>query len=409
MKLLHTSDWHLGRSLYFKKRYDEFDKFLDWFILTIDREKVDGVLISGDVFDTGTPSNRSQEQYYWFLRRVAGTCCRNVIITAGNHDSPTFLNAPRELLKAMNVYVVGAITNNPDDEIIVIRDKDGEPECIVCAVPYLRDSDVRESEPGEDAECKQRRLIDGIRNHFNAVVQRAGELREHCSNPVPVVVMGHLFTTGGQIVDGDGIRELAVGSLARVPADIFTDKIAYTALGHLHVPQAVSGVSTIRYSGSPLPIGFGETMYTKSVSLVTLTNNSATVDLIPVPQFQKLARITGTLEELQKKIDELKHSGESVWVEALYTGNEVVGNLRQQLDENATGSAVILLNIKNTRITEQVLSMDDVSVTLDTLRVDDVFDRCLEEYGVDMDQRDDLRSAFQEIHTAVLEGDYQAN
>lgn len=409
MKLLHTSDWHLGRSLYFKKRYDEFDKFLAWLILTIQSECVDGLLVAGDIFDTGTPSNRSQEQYYSFLRRIVETSCRHVIITAGNHDSPTFLNAPRELLKAMNVHVVGTVSDNPDDEIITLKRTDGEPECIVCAVPYLREGDVRESEPGEDAECKQRRLIEGIRNHFNEVVSRASELRDRCQNPVPIVVMGHLFTTGGQIVDGDGIRELSVGSLARVPVDIFTGEIAYTALGHLHVPQTVAGVPTIRYSGSPLPIGFGETLHEKSVCLVTLANNSVAVDLIPVPQFQRLARISGTLSDIEKKINMLKLSGESVWVEVLYTGNEVIGNLRQQLDEIAGGSDVILLNIKNTRITEQVLGMDDVTETLDTLRVDDVFDRCLEEYDVDMDQRDDLRAAFQEIYTAVLEGDDQAD
>jgi len=112
MKVLHTSDWHLGRSLYGRKRYDEFDKFLNWLVSIIEQEQVDILLIAGDVFDTSTPSNRAQELYYRFLCQVATSCCHYVVVIAGNHDSPTFLNAPKELLRALNVYVVGAMTEN---------------------------------------------------------------------------------------------------------------------------------------------------------------------------------------------------------------------------------------------------------------------------------------------------------
>jgi len=109
MKILHTSDWHLGRSLYGRKRYDEFSSFLDWLAQAIEDEKVDALLVAGDVFDTSTPSNRAQELYYRFLCRVAASCCRHVVVVAGNHDSPSFLNAPKELLRALNVYVVGSM------------------------------------------------------------------------------------------------------------------------------------------------------------------------------------------------------------------------------------------------------------------------------------------------------------
>ena len=109
MKILHTSDWHLGRSLYGRKRYEEFSSFLDWLAQTIEEEKVDALLVAGDVFDNSTPSNRAQELYYRFLCRVAASCCRHVVVIAGNHDSPSFLNVPKELLRALNVYVVGAM------------------------------------------------------------------------------------------------------------------------------------------------------------------------------------------------------------------------------------------------------------------------------------------------------------
>ena len=155
MKILHTSDWHLGRSLYGRKRYDEFSAFLDWLTQTIENEGIDALLVAGDVFDTSTPSNRAQELYYRFLCRVSTSCCRHVVVIAGNHDSPSFLNAPKELLRALNVYVVGSMTDPLEDEVIVLH-KDEQPEAIVCAVPYLRDKDIRTVEPGETIDDKKR-------------------------------------------------------------------------------------------------------------------------------------------------------------------------------------------------------------------------------------------------------------
>jgi exonuclease SbcD len=113
MKILHTSDWHIGRSLYGRKRYDEFSAFLDWLAEFIQTENIDALLVAGDIFDTSMPSNRAQELYYRFLCKVSASCCRHIVVIAGNHDSPSFLNAPKELLRALNVHVVGSITQNP--------------------------------------------------------------------------------------------------------------------------------------------------------------------------------------------------------------------------------------------------------------------------------------------------------
>ncbi|MBB5348397.1 exonuclease subunit SbcD [Desulfoprunum benzoelyticum] len=134
MRILHTSDWHLGRSLYGRKCYEEFSAFLDWLSETIQKKEVDALLIAGDVFDTSTPSNKAQELYYRFL-------CRNIIVSGGNHDSPSFLNAPKELLCALNVFVVWAMTENMEDEVIVLHDCNQLTLAIICAVPYLRDKD----------------------------------------------------------------------------------------------------------------------------------------------------------------------------------------------------------------------------------------------------------------------------
>ena len=123
MKILHTSDWHIGRNLYGRKRYEEFEAFLAWMVETIEREKIDVLLVAGDIFDTTTPSNRAQGLYYRFLNRVAASACRHVVVTAGNHDSPSFLDAPKELLEALNVHVIGSVAENLEEEVLVL---DGE-------------------------------------------------------------------------------------------------------------------------------------------------------------------------------------------------------------------------------------------------------------------------------------------
>lgn len=143
LRILHTSDWHLGRSLYGKSRYNEFEAFLNWLAELIAQEHIDVLLISGDVFDTTTPSNKAQELYYFFLARIAKTGCRKVIVIAGNHDSPTFLDASKAILKALDVEVIGYAGSDPESEVIAVRDINNKVELVVCAVPYLRERDIR--------------------------------------------------------------------------------------------------------------------------------------------------------------------------------------------------------------------------------------------------------------------------
>jgi len=240
-----------------------------------------------------------------------------VIIIAGNHDSPSFLNAPRDLLKFLNIHVIGCASEDPDDELIVLSGPDGEPRLIVCAIPYLRDRDIRTSDAGESIEDKERKIIAGIRNHYRLVCDAAEKKRESLGKPVPIVAMGHLFAAGGQTVDGDGVRELYIGSLAQVGRDVFPECIDYLALGHLHIPQKVGGSDFIRYSGSPLPIGFGEAEQVKSVTVVEFSGNEKTVANIPVPRFQELK----SCEETGRKLKEdrrIKARCSSAWLEIDY-------------------------------------------------------------------------------------------
>ena len=408
LKLLHTSDWHIGRTLYGRKRYEEFEAFLSWLAETIQQNEIDALLVAGDVFDTSAPSNRAQELYYRFLCRVAASCCRHVVVVAGNHDSPSFLNAPKELLKALDVHVVGSSTESPEDEVLVLRNDQDTPELIVCAVPYLRDRDIRVAEAGESVEDKERKLIDGIRTHYATVAALAEQKREELGANIPIVGTGHLFTAGGQTVDGDGVRELYVGSLAHVTAGIFPACFNYLALGHLHVPQKVNGSETIRYSGSPLPMGFGEAKQQKSVCQVEFHSTAASVQLIDVPIFQKLERVKGDWEGISNRIIELSATDSQGWLEVIYDGTEVIGDLRERLEAAISGTQMEILRIKNNRIIERVLGQIHEEETLDDLNVNDVFERCLAVHDVPEEQRPELLRAYQETVSSLYEDDVQA-
>ena len=408
LKLLHTSDWHIGRTLYGRKRYEEFEAFLSWLAETIQQNEIDALLVAGDVFDTSAPSNRAQELYYRFLCRVAASSCRHVVVVAGNHDSPSFLNAPKELLKALDVHVVGSSTASPEDEVLVLCNEQDAPELIVCAVPYLRDRDIRVAEAGESVEDKERKLIEGIRTHYAAVAALAEQKREELGVDIPIVGTGHLFTAGGQTVDGDGVRELYVGSLAHVTAGIFPACFNYLALGHLHVLQKVNGSETIRYSGSPLPMGFGEAKQQKSVCQVEFHSTAASVQLIDVPIFQKLERVKGDWEGISNRIIELSATDSQGWLEVIYDGTEVIGDLRERLEAAISGTQMEILRIKNNRIIERVLGQIHEEETLDDLNVNDVFERCLAVHDVPEEQRPELLRAYQETVSSLYEDDVQA-
>ncbi len=411
IKILHTSDWHLGRSLYGRKRYDEFSQFLDWLITVIEKECIDVLLIAGDIFDTSTPSNRAQELYYRFLCRVSTSCCHHVVVIAGNHDSPSFLNAPKELLRALNVHVTGAVTEAPGDEVLVLCNGE-RPEVIVCAVPYLRDKDIRTVEPGESIDDKNVKLSKGLKNHYDTVCAIAMEkrlmLEEAGYRGIPLIAMGHLFTSGGKTIEGDGVRELYVGSLAHIGQDAFPSSIDYLALGHLHVPQRVGTVERIRYCGSPIPMGYGEADQRKQVVLVAFDGSIPIIRGVQVPSFQQLVRIVGPLETILAKIEQLRQDQSRAWLEVEYSGSEIAGNLREIIDEAVAGSAMEVLRIKNRRVLERVIRAVTDEETLDDLKISDVFARCLETFNVPEEYREELTASYNEIIQSLDEEDVNA-
>ena len=410
MLILHSSDWHLGRSLFGRSRHDEFAGFLNWLTQVLHEHRPDALLLSGDIFDNGTPGVRSQELYYNFLRRAADSPCRHVVITAGNHDSPSFLDAPRALLGALRVHVVGAAlppprAENPDlpslrDEVLTLRDEKGKAQMIVCAVPFLRDADLRTSSSGESLSEREARLREGLQTHYAAVTEEArarrNEIELQEGARVPMVVMGHLFAVGGKTVEGDGVRDLYVGSLAAMPASAFPPDAAYVALGHLHMPQSVGGLEHIRYSGSPLPMGFGEASQRKGVCLARLEADApAQVDILPVPCFRRLESLRGTDEAILTRLDSLLKNNEQAWLEII--PDAPASSLREELLARTRGSGLDILRIRVPQPSGIALGGEESGEVLAELDPRDVFGRLLDSRHIPEERRADLRLSYEEL------------
>lgn len=401
MRLLHTSDWHLGHRFHGRIRHEEQACFLDWLLAQITEHAVEVLLVAGDIFDTTTPGSRAQGLYYRFLHRLAASPCRHVVIIGGNHDSPSLLEAPRELLRQLDIHVIGMVEEQVDKEILLLRDGAGRPELLVCAVPFLRDRDIRQASAAETLEEKGRLLREGIRDHYQQICDQAEQLRQSIDPDLPLVALGHLFVAGGQTREGDGVRELSIGGLDRIEGSSFPDCIDYLALGHLHIGQLVAGNPRRRYSGAPLAMSFAEASQSKQVLLLTSTGRNLAIEPLPVPTFQPLASLRGDLADLLAQINELKTSGACHWLEVQYEGDTIIPDLREQLLASVTDSPLSILRIRNNRIFDYALQQSQEAETLDELSVDEVFERCLEVYNIEADQRVLLRQTFAELSRSL--------
>lgn len=400
MKILHTSDWHLGHKLYGRQRHEEFLSFLQWLGDCIEDHRVEALIVAGDIFDSQTPSNRSLEMYYRFLSRISNSCCRHVIVVAGNHDSPTLLNAPRELLQFLNIHVIGRATDDMEDELIVLQDKHHQPELMVLGVPYLRDKDIRSSKAGESVSDKQNSMLQGIKDHYFALTELAQKKQQQLDKPIPLIATGHLFCQGGQTRQGDGIRELYVGTLVQVGLDSIPADIDYLALGHLHLPQKVAKQDNRRYSGAPLAMSFSEADEQKIVLLLDSAQQLAVQEL-PVPCFQALRSISGDIEHILKTIDELKEQQQNILLEIHYNGESLIDDLQEQIYSAVEGSSLEVVRIGNKRIFNHILQQSSTIKTLEELTPRQVFQQCLDLNEVPALQQEEMVLGFESALTAL--------
>lgn len=298
MKILHTADWHIGKKLHKTELSEDFDLFIDWLCNTIEDEKIDLLLVAGDIFDLANPSSEARRQYYRALVKLNRFNCK-IILTGGNHDSPSMLEAPKEILKELDIEIIGGMPSNLEDLIIPVNDENGNPAVVIAAIPFLRDADLRKTADGTTYEDRLEALKNGIQNTFL-------EAAEICSSKypgVPAVAMGHLFTAG--IETSESEREIQIGNLAAFEASRFGDYYKYIGLGHIHKPQRVGAAVPTFYSGSPLPLSFSERRDDKRVLIID-TSKGWEPQSLPVPAFRSLLKISGNLEELTFRLQDLQ-------------------------------------------------------------------------------------------------------
>ena len=349
IRILHTADWHLGQTFFGYDRTQEHEHFLDWLAGVLTKNKIDVLIVAGDVFDVSNPSAASQRIYYEFIYRVTAENPKlQIVIVAGNHDSAARLEAPLPLLQEMRTEIKGIVhkqNGKIDYEHLLVELKNaaGEVEALCLAVPFLRQGDypVVETEGNPYAE--------GVKELYARLLKYALKKR---TDGQALVAVGHLLATGSEIAEKDHSERIIIGGLESVSPESFPEQIVYTALGHIHKAQRVSGRENIRYAGSPLPMSFAEKHYHHGVVKVTLDEGWAVeIEKLEYTPLVRLLSIPATeaaapdevLDELRGL--ELPEDEPMPYLEVKVKLSEPEPMLRQQVEEILEGKPVRLARI----------------------------------------------------------------
>lgn len=297
MKILHSSDWHLGRYLHEHSLLQDQQAFLDFLISHIEAEQYAALIIAGDVYDRAVPAPEAVQLFSSFLGTLNAKCPDLIVcILSGNHDSPGRLGFAAELLRNQNIHI--ATDPKKVAEPVVIQDADEQIHLYM--IPFLFPGEYGFTPEGDrlSHEDSIRQAIDMIRDDIDS------RRTQSAPNTEPVRMLGaHVFTTGAGSSDSERIF---VGTAGQVSASLF-ESFDYTALGHLHKPQKIS--DTIRYSGSPIAYSFSEAADQKQMLAITIDGSAVTdIVAVPVPVFRKMKRFEGAFQELLNGISELKEA-----------------------------------------------------------------------------------------------------
>ena len=376
-RILHTADWHLGARLVDNDRLPEQALFLDWLLERIAVLKPTLLLVAGDIFDTANPPQQALALYYRFLARLAcsATPCR-VLILGGNHDSPATLNAPREVLSALSVTVVGEALQDPAEALLEF------PDLLVCAVPYLRERDVRSAVAGQSFD----EVAAGIRVGVRAYYRRLYEVAATKAQGRPILASGHLTVAGS--LGSDSERLIHVGNLGAVGADCFQG-FAYVALGHIHKPQAADTAGLVRYPGSPVPLSFSEVGIPKELRIIDADTKGLRHSYEEIPVFRKLVRVRTPTEGIQSLLRSLQSSFDKSlepWLELTVEDGVEFPDLDRLVREASKGLALRVLKVlvpqPKTAADGSNLQVGEAP-SLDTLSPREVFQERLRHAGIE--------------------------
>lgn len=300
MKILITADWHIGKRLHNEDLSEDMTLFFDWLLETIKIQEIQYLLVAGDIFDTNNPSNEASRLYYSFLTRLSVLKCKAIII-AGNHDSPSFIDVPKELLSEMDISVFGIFPGMDKVEQIFVplKDATGKEVAVVAAIPFLQDRFVRQVGEGEGAKEIADKIKDGMRSLFAKI----GAAVKAKYPTIPTIGMAHLHAQGTEVSDAE--RDIQIGNQEGIASNDL-DQFDYLALGHIHTGQPVIK-GKIQYASSPISLSFSENKYQHKVVVLEIEQNQIKESEISVPKQRSLYQVEGTMQEVEDKVKQLKN------------------------------------------------------------------------------------------------------
>ncbi len=403
MRVIHTSDWHLGQELHGFDRGFEHDSFLNWLTSQLIKLDADALIVTGDVYDTVNPPVPAQQRLYQFLRRTLGESpSLQIVLIGGNHDSAARLELPKHLLDASRIHLIGGMPRHdgqaiPARTLVELRDKTETPCAVCAAVPYLRPGDLPAVGAGQSP----------LTALYREVVEAANAVRRG----LPLIVTGHLHMSGGAVSELSE-RRIVIGGEEAVSSDIFPASVAYVALGHLHKPQSISGQTIIRYAGSPFPMSVAEKDYQHSIVLIDVDKAGCMkTDLVRTPRPVAFHRVPAAgaapldIVEAELRRIEIDDPGEHrrPFLEVAVRLDGAEPELRQRIEAALEGKPVRLTRIVRQTEGQGGTLADAVEgdTALDELEPAHVFARRhAEGYGVE--PPDDLKRAFDEVLIAAL-------
>lgn len=305
MNILHTADWHIGQLFHEYDRTYEHQQFLDWLLVILTTERIDVLLVCGDVFDLSNPSAASIKMFYSFLNQaVKQNPDLQIIVTAGNHDSASRLESPKPLLESSNIHIVGLIEKEGNGSIdygkitLPLKDKTGNTKAWCIAAPFLRMGDYP-SIP----DCANP-YAEGVTAFYKAAYEYAASQKEPGQ---AIIAMGHLHAQQAEVSDIDKTERLIMGGVECISAAAFDNHIRYVALGHIHKAQRIGGKEHIRYCGSPLPMSFSETNYKHQVIAFDIADdNIESLKIIEIPVSVPLQRVPSVHSPLKEVLAALR-------------------------------------------------------------------------------------------------------
>jgi len=419
MRIIHTSDWHLGQYFYGKSRADEHQKFLHWLIIQAQTHNVDAIIVAGDIFDTATPPSYARKMYFNFISELQALDCQ-LIILAGNHDSASMLAESKSLLSSLSTHVVANVTDvsiasNLSDQVFTLHAREGNAVAVICAVPYIRPRDVITSKEGQSAGDKSKSLQQAINHHYQYLYQYAKKLVKKSGLNLPIIATGHLTAIGASV--SDSVREIYIGTLEALSSNNFPPA-DYIALGHIHRAQRVGKTEHIRYSGSPIPLSFDEAKQVKRVLMVAFKDSELdTITDLNVPCFQPLAMVKTSIENLVSDIDALvseqQEKGQlsdstlnKLWLDIELLDSDQLSDLQSKIITLVKDFPVEVLRVRREKQLKNYVNRQQVECsTLNELTLDEVFLSRLNQEGwlakatSDQQQKAEIEQRKNKLHT----------